>query len=110
MIHDPARSSLTVYVDRSRILSHGKPSLGRYLCKLHIWRCTADVSSCKEFCEPMCAVDGVYEEWRKIVVSKPNMRWKFVQPNTFIKGENVEVKVYEESNEGIIQSWAERDI
>lgn len=58
----------------------------------------------------MCAVDGVYEEWRKIVVSKPNMRWKFVQPNTFVRGKNVEVKVYEESNEGIIQSWVERDV
>ena len=58
----------------------------------------------------MCAVDGVYEEWRKIVVSKPQMRWKFVQPNTFVKDKNVEVKVYEESNEGIIQSWVERDV
>lgn len=58
----------------------------------------------------MCAVDGVYEAWRKIVVSKPKMRWKFVQPNTFVNGEDVEVKVYEESNEGIIQSWVERDV
>jgi len=58
----------------------------------------------------MCAVDGVYEEWRRIVVSKPNMRWKFVQPNTFARGTDVEIKVYEESNEGIIQSWVERDI
>ncbi|KAH9211492.1 peptidase family M49-domain-containing protein [Leptodontidium sp. 2 PMI_412] len=100
--HDLTQQCLTVRVDRSKILSHGKPSLGRYLCKLHIWGCTADVSACRKFYEPMCAVDGVYEEWRKIVVSKPNMRWKFVQPNTFVKGENVEVKVYEESNEGII--------
>lgn len=52
----------------------------------------------------MCAVDGVYEEWRKIVVSKPTMRWKFVQPNTFVEGGNIEVKVCEESNGGIIQS------
>ncbi len=33
-----------------------------------------------------------------------------MQPNTFIRGEDVEVKVYEESNEGIIQSWAEREV
>lgn len=58
----------------------------------------------------MCAVDGVYEEWRKIVVSKPNMRWKCVQPNTFVRAGNIEVKVYAESNEGIIQSWAERNV
>ncbi|UKZ47253.1 hypothetical protein TrVGV298_001470 [Trichoderma virens] len=107
---DLTQQSLTVHVDRAKILSHGKSSLGRYLCKLHIWRCTADVSACRKFYEPLCAVDGVYEEWRKIVVSKPNMRWKFVQPNTFLTGGDVEVKVYSETNEGIIQSWAERDI
>jgi dipeptidyl-peptidase-3 len=55
-------------------------------------------------------VDGVYEEWRKTVVSKPKMKWKFVQPNTFVTVKKVQIKVYEESNEGIIQSWAERNI
>ncbi|OOQ86712.1 dipeptidyl peptidase III [Penicillium brasilianum] len=107
---DLATSTLTVHVDPTKILSHGKPALGRYLCRLHIWRCTADFSSCKEFYDPMCAVDGVYEQWRQIVCSKPKPRWKFVQPNTFANGEDVELKVYEESNEGIIQSWAEREI
>ncbi|GAB1211055.1 hypothetical protein ATERTT37_000167 [Aspergillus terreus] len=107
---DPITSTLTVHVDRTKILSHGKPALGRYLCRLHIWRCTADISHCKEFHEPMCAVDGVYEQWRQIVCSKPKPRWKFVQPNTFVNGGDVELKVYEESNEGIIQSWAERGI
>ncbi|PON21540.1 dipeptidyl-peptidase 3 [Trichoderma gamsii] len=108
--HHPLQQSLTVHVDRSKILSHGKPSLGSYLCKLHIWRCTADVSACSNFYEPLCAVDGVYEEWRKIIVSKPKMKWKFVQSNTFLTGETVQVKVYKETNEGIIQSWAERDV
>lgn len=58
----------------------------------------------------MCAVEGVYEEWRQLVCSKPNPRWKFVQPNTFVREGTVVLKVYEESNEGIIQSWAERDV
>ncbi|KAG8417412.1 hypothetical protein J3459_006700 [Metarhizium acridum] len=108
--HDRTTSSLTVHVDRSKIISCGKPALGRYLCRLHIWRCTADVSSCKELYELLCAVDGEHEQWRQIVCSKPNPRWKFVQPNTFVKGGAVELKVYEESNEGIIQSWAERAV
>jgi len=58
----------------------------------------------------MCAVEGVYEQWRQIVSSKPKPRWKFVQPNTFVRGGGVKVKVYEESNEGIIQSWVEREV
>ncbi|KAF1738926.1 putative dipeptidyl peptidase 3 [Beauveria bassiana] len=108
--HNSSSSNLTVRVDKSKMQSHGKPALSKYLCCLHIWRCTADVSSCKELYEPLCAVDGDYEVWRKIVCSKPNPKWKFVQPNTFLNGDSVEMKVYDESNEGIIQSWAERDI
>ncbi|KAH8695780.1 hypothetical protein GQ44DRAFT_634633, partial [Phaeosphaeriaceae sp. PMI808] len=77
----------TVRVDRTKILSHGKPALGRYLCRLHIWRCTADFASCKSFYEPLCKVHGVFEHRRQIVCSKPNP-----------------------SNKGIIQSWVERDI
>nr|POE54251.1 isoform 2 of dipeptidyl peptidase 3 [Quercus suber] len=100
--HDHDYDALKVHVDKAKILTHGKPALGHYLCKLHIWRCTADVVACKELYEPLCAVDGVYEEWRKIVVPKPNMRCKFVQPNTFLRGETVEVKVYEETNEGTL--------
>lgn len=107
---DPEASRLTAHVDRTKIISHGKPSLGRYLCRLHIWRCTADVAACKELYEPLCAVDGEYELWRQIVSSKPSPRWKFVQPNTMVNGNTVNIKVYEESNEGIIQSWAERAV
>jgi dipeptidyl-peptidase-3 len=58
----------------------------------------------------MCAVQGVYEEWRKIVICKPRRRWKLVQADTFHKDEKVEVKVYEQINEGIIRSWVERDV
>ncbi|KAM3477702.1 hypothetical protein MY5147_002552 [Beauveria neobassiana] len=108
--HNPSSSNLTVRVDKSKMQSHGKPALSKYLCCLHMWRCTADVSSCKELYEALCAVDGDYEEWRKIVCSKPSTKWKFVQPNTFLNGDSVEMKVYDESNEGIIQSWAERNI
>lgn len=98
-----------VHVDRSKILSHGKPSLGRMLCKIHVWRCTADVKACTAFYDPLSSVDGEYELWRQIVASKPEPRWKFVQPNTFLNdlGE-VGIRLYEESNEGIIQSFVDK--
>ncbi|KAI0202477.1 peptidase family M49-domain-containing protein [Astrocystis sublimbata] len=108
------QKSLAVHVDRAKILSHGKPAIGEYLTKLHTWRCTANFAACREYYEPLCKVKGIYEEWRKIVVAKPKRKWKFVQPNTFLSGNGddleVEVKVYEASNEGIIQSWAERGV
>ncbi|KAL4879074.1 peptidase family M49-domain-containing protein [Aspergillus karnatakaensis] len=110
--HDRDASRFTVRVDSTRCHSDGKPVLGDYLCRLHIWRCTADVSACKEWYEPLCQVEDVYEEWRQIVCPKPKPRWRFVQPNPVVTGgeEVVSVKVYEETNEGIIQPWVERGV
>lgn len=109
--HDPAAKSVHVRVDRSKMTSHGKPSLGRMLCCIHVWRCIADVKSCREFYERLSVVDGECEAWRQIVASKPELGWKFVQPNTVLKEDGeVELRVYEESNEGIIQSFAERGV
>ena len=109
--HDPAAKTVHVHADRSKITSHGKPSLGRMLRRIHIWRCIADVKSCREFYEPLSVVDGEYEAWREIVASKPEPGWKFVQANTILQEDGeVDLKVYEKSNEGIIQSFAERGI
>ncbi|PLB54821.1 dipeptidyl peptidase III [Aspergillus steynii IBT 23096] len=100
-----------VRVDRSKIASHGKACIGNMLHRIHVWRCTANVTQCRQFYEPLSAVDGEYEVWRQIVASKPEPPWKFVQANTILRDDGkVELKVYEASNEGIIQSFAERNL
>lgn len=56
-------------------------------------------------------VDGQYEVWRQTVVLNPEPKWKFVQPNTFLKDDGtVELREYEASNIGIIQSFFERGL
>jgi dipeptidyl-peptidase-3 len=108
---DESSSTLHVRVDRSKIAKEGKASLGRMLHCIHVWRCTADVAACREFYEPLSAVQGEEEGWRKIVTSKPEPAWKFVQANTVLRADgNVELKVYEESDAGIIQSFADRGL
>ncbi|KAK4139246.1 peptidase M49, dipeptidyl-peptidase III, partial [Dichotomopilus funicola] len=105
----------------SKILSHGKPSLGRLLLRLHVWRCTADIKMCKELYETLSVVDGQFEAWRQAAVaawsnessslaqSEPGS--KIVQPNTILERDGqVVLKLYEASDEGIIQSFVERDI
>ncbi|KAI1655693.1 hypothetical protein F4813DRAFT_366896 [Daldinia decipiens] len=48
---------------------------------------------------------------RQIVVSNPEPKWKFVQPNTFLRGDGtVELREYPARNEGIIQSFFERGL
>lgn len=107
---DSKADSLTVKVNRSKMLSHGKPSLGKFLSRIHVWRCTADVEPCSEYYEEVTSVTGEHEEWKCLVSRKPEARWKFVHANTFLEGGEVTVKEYDTSNEGIIQSWVERDV
>lgn len=108
--HDAKAGSLTVKVDESKMLSHGKRSLEWLLCRLHVCRCTADFEPCREYYEDVMSVTGRHQEWKRLVDEKPEARWKFVHANTFLEDGQVTVKEYEASNEGIIASWAERDI
>lgn len=107
---DAASNTLLVHVDRDRVISHGKQSLGRMLLRLHMYRCTADAEACREYYEELSRVDGEYLTWRDIVVTKNEPKWKYVQANTFLEAESVVVKEYEATNAGIIQSWAERGV
>ena len=108
---DSTNNKLTVHIDRSRILSHGKPALGRMLLKLHIYRCTADIDECRIFYEDLSRVDGEFAEWRRIVLANKEPKWVFSQPNTFL-GEDgvVSLKEYPPTVQGVVESWAERDV
>ena len=108
--YDPSQERLILRVERSKILSHGKPALGRMLLKLHMFRCTADVQACRSYYEELSKVDGEYLEWRKIVLAKSEPKWVFSQANTFVNGDEVVLKEYPPTPEGVIQSWAERAV
>ncbi|KAK4203675.1 dipeptidyl peptidase [Triangularia verruculosa] len=110
VVHDGSAETLRVRVDRSKILPHGKPALGNMLLRLHMYRCTADASSCRSYYEQLSAVVGEYLEWRETVLANKPPPFVFVQANTFLVGENVVLKEYEPTAEGVIQSWAERGV
>ena len=109
--HDVSTNNLIVQIDRSKILSHGKPAIGKLLLRLHIYRCTADVVACREYFEALTRVEGIFAEWRKIVIANKKPRQILVQANTFL-GEDgtVTLKEYNATVEGMIQSWAERSV
>lgn len=106
----PSEQRITVHVDRSKILTHGKAALGRMLLRLHMYRCTADVKACRSYYEDLSRVDGEYLEWRSIVVATKEPRRVFVQANTVLDGDQVTLKEYSTTAEGVVQSWAERAV
>ncbi|KAL2865486.1 dipeptidyl peptidase III [Aspergillus lucknowensis] len=107
---DHQTRKLTVQVDRRNTLQKGKPSLGRMLLKLHIYRCTADISNCREFYEALSNVDDEALRWREVVVDHKDPPLAFCQANTYLHGQDVKLKEYEPTTRGVIQSWAEREI
>lgn len=107
-------SDLEIHLDRSKILSHGRPAVERYLQELHVYKSTADVEAGKKLYDEVTEVD----EWwggkiRPVVLEKKTPRKVFVQANTVLEEDGsgkVVLKEYEPTMEGMIQSFAERDI
>lgn len=105
-------SDLEVTVDRSKILSHGRPAVEKYLQKLQIYKSTADVVEGTNLFEQITTVDEWWaEKVRTIVMEKKVPRKVFVQANSIVGNDGkVTLKEYEPTLEGMIQSWAERDV
>ncbi len=104
-------SDLTIQLDRSKILSHGRPAVEKYLQKLHVYKSTADFEAGKKLYDGITHVD----EWwggkmREEVLRRKTPRKIFVQANTVLEGDKVVLKEYEPTLEGMIQSYAERGV
>ena len=110
IFYDHENERLTVKVCRSQILRKGKPSLGRMLLQLHIYRCTADIDNCRRFYGELSQVDDEALKWREVVVARKDHPLVFCHDNTFVDGGMVKLKEYEPTTRDIIRSWAEREI
>ncbi|KAI9699009.1 MAG: hypothetical protein M1836_003198 [Candelina mexicana] len=104
-------SDLTIRLDRSKILSHGRPAVEKYLQKLHVYKSTADHQAGTKLYHESTHVD----EWwggkmREEVLRRKTPRKVFVQANTVLEGDKVVLKEYEHTLEGMIQSYAERGV
>ncbi|OQU98456.1 hypothetical protein CLAIMM_04242 [Cladophialophora immunda] len=104
---------LEIHLDRSKILSHGRPAVEAYLQKLHIYKATADFEAGKKMYDDITNVDDWWaEKARPIVLKKKTPRKVFVQANTVLDEQSGDVKLveYEPTIEGMVQSYAERNV
>lgn len=105
-------SDLQIYLDRSKILSHGRPAVEKLLQKLHVYKSTADVEAGTKLYDEITHVD----EWwggkaRPVVLDKKTPRKVFVQANTVLQDDGkVSLKEYEPTLEGMVQSYVERNV
>ncbi|XP_053134914.1 dipeptidyl peptidase 3 isoform X2 [Hemicordylus capensis] len=101
-----------VSLDRSKILSVGKPALERFLCKLQVLKSTADVVGGRALYKAYSTVNDEEPErflsLRHTVLLRKEARKMFVQANTRLEGEDVILVQYEGSAEGLVRSFRDR--
>ena len=100
---------LTVKIDRSKIISHGRPAIEKYLQKLQVYKATADLEEGKKMFDALTTVEQWWaEKVRPVVLKKKQPRKVFVQANTIEEDGKIVLKEYESTAEGMIQSFADR--
>lgn len=103
---------LLIKIHRERILTDGKEAIKKFLIKLQVFKATGDYECASEMYNKYSTVseDGThpFAKWRNIVLEKKKPRTILVQVNTEAKGDQVELKTYDASFTGYINSWRER--
>ena len=104
-------SDLEVHLDRSKILTHGRPAVAKYLQKLHVFKSTADVDAATKMYDELTYVDDWWAtKVRDVVLRNKVPRKVYVQPNTVLEdGGKVVLKEYEPTLEGMVQSYVDRE-
>uniref|UniRef100_A0A8C2WVL1 Dipeptidyl peptidase 3 n=1 Tax=Cyclopterus lumpus TaxID=8103 RepID=A0A8C2WVL1_CYCLU len=101
-----------ITLDRSKIHTVGKNAIHRFLCKLQVLKATADVEGGRALYDLYSTVDDGsahnFVRLRETVLLRKEARKMFVQANTRVSGDSVELVDYESSAAGLIRSFTER--
>lgn len=105
---EEAGKNLLLTLDRSRLATDGKKIIGDFLVKLQTIKATGDSAAGESLFDKYSRLDEPWSRWRDIVMLHKQPRNIFVQPNTVLEGDGVQLRRYEASAEGAVSSWVER--
>lgn len=108
--HGETFDDLKLVVDQSTLQGAAVEALGDFLLKLHVYKATANVKEGVAYYTDMTRVTPDYAKFRDVVMEKKLPRKQLIQANTLITGPEIEVREYEESEIGMIQSFYERKV
>eukprot|EP00842_Homolaphlyctis_polyrhiza_P006522 jgi/Hompol1/6871/HPOL_002358-RA len=107
--HDATAENLTIHLDRNKIKTDGIKAVGEFLCKLALYKATADAVNGLQWYDQMTSVPESWFKFRDIVIAKKQPGKVFVQGNTLLTANgSVELKEYPLTLEGLIESYVER--
>lgn len=102
---------LEIVVDELKLSTTAVEALNDFLHKLHVFKTTANVKEGIAFYNDITEVTEEYAKFRDAVLSKKLPRKQLIQANTFLNEDGtVEVREYDESEVGMIQSFADRKV
>lgn len=101
---------LEVVVDQSLLSTTAIDALGEFLGNLHLFKCSGNATEGVAYYNEVTSVTPEFSRFRDIVLEKKLARKHLIQANTVIVGDSVEVKEYEESEVGMIQSYSDRNV
>ncbi|KAG7854734.1 hypothetical protein KL919_005016 [Ogataea angusta] len=105
----PDYDDLVIKVDRAKIETVGQRAIDAFLKKLHIYKCSGDVVNGTRFFVEHTTPGPELLKFRDVVVAKKLPRKQLVQGNTVLRGDDVDVEEYAESEIGMIESFSRRD-
>ncbi|KAK6457779.1 dipeptidyl-peptidase [Scheffersomyces xylosifermentans] len=102
---------LEIVVDESKLDDVAVEALGDFLSHLALYKSTANVTEGLPYYHGKTEVTEDYGRFRDTVLNKKKPRRHLIQANTFVSSDGtVEVREYEESEVGMIQSFYERAV
>lgn len=109
---EDGKPDVRVILDRAKILSVGKPAIGNFLCKLQVFKSTANVEAGRAmysfYSDVNDSVEPHFLSLRSIIMDRKQPRKLFVQHHTSIEDGEVKLKSYDCSATGLIQSFVDR--
>lgn len=102
---------LEIVVDELKLSTTAVGALSDFLHNLHVFKTTANVKEGIAFYNDITEVTEEYAKFRDVVIRKKLPRKQLIQTNTFLNEDGtIEVREYEESEVGMIQSFMDRNV
>ncbi|CAI4772295.1 conserved hypothetical protein [Saccharomyces cerevisiae RM11-1a] len=100
-----------IKLDKSLIKTAGHECVKDYLKHLHVYKCSGDVEQGSKYFIDRSTVTPDLASLRDIVLSKRLPRRQFIQSNSYIDDNNkVTLKEYDETPQGMLQSFLDREL
>ena len=107
---DEKEKNFQILLNKYNLLEYGQDIAAKLLLRLQVWKSTGDSENAKEFYYEFSKVNDYFLKIKKIIEDKKQPRRLELNNNLVLENSNksITIKIYNESFEGIIESFRDR--